>query len=232
MSIKKIALLLTAIVLVSCSALDGMLPGWEDLNGGEVICPTCPPAEIPDCPACEPCPPTATEPPPTATLTAEPSATPSGTATALPGTTSTPIAPATATATFTVTPTAVLMPYALQPNSPVYIQNFVHSDKGCNWMGVAGQVFDKAGKPVAGLVVVVEGSLGQRVLDEVTLTGLSTSYGPGGYEIVLDTKTAASSNSLFISLHNLAGTPLTNRIPFNTFTDCTKNLIVINFKQR
>ncbi len=232
MSLKKIILLLTATVLVSCSVMDGVLPGWEDLNGGEVICPTCPPAEIPYCPTCEPCPPTATEPPPTATFTAEPSATPRGTATALPGTTSTPTAPATATATATVTPTSVPMPYALQPNSPVYIQNFVHSDKGCNWMGVAGQVFDKAGKPVVGLVVVVEGFLGQRVLDEVMLTGLSTPYGPGGYEIVLDTKTVASSNSLFISLYDLAGKPLTHPIPFDTFADCTRNLIVINFKQR
>ena len=234
MTLKKIILLLTATVLISCSALEGFLPDWGDPNGVDPVCPTCPAPEIPECPTCEPCPPTATELPPTATFTPESSATPTETATGVPGATSTPTPPQaiTATATRTFTPTAATMPYALQPNSPVYTQNFVHSDKGCNWMGVGGQVFNRTGNPVVGLVVVVEGFLGQRVVDELMLTGLSTPYGPGGYEIVLDNKTVASSNSLFITLFDLAGTPLTNPIPFETFNDCNKNLIVINFKQR
>ncbi|MDZ4158731.1 MAG: hypothetical protein U1B80_02980, partial [Anaerolineaceae bacterium] len=132
----------------------------------------------------------------------------------------------------TRTPTTAIMPYILQANSPAYINNFVHPDKGCDWIGVAGQVFDRSGKPVKNLVLLVEGTLGDRVLEVVGLTGATLPYGEGGYEIVLGSKAVASTGKLFITLYDLGGTALTQRTPFNTFAECNKNLIIINFKQR
>ena len=99
-------------------------------------------------------------------------------------------------------------------------------------MGAAGQVFDKNGKPVTNLIVSVAGTLPSASIDMLGMTGLSKTYGPGGYEIVLTNSVVASSGTLFISVYNLAGTALTDAFPFNTMADCKKNLIIMNFKTR
>jgi hypothetical protein len=61
---------------------------------------------------------------------------------------------------------------------PAYLQNFTHIEQGCNWMGVAGQVFDKNGQPINRMVVRVEGFLGNQSLDALGMTSLATAYGP------------------------------------------------------
>jgi hypothetical protein len=122
--------------------------------------------------------------------------------------------------------------YVPQPTFPVYAQNFAHPEKGCNWMGAAGQVFDKNGKPVTNLIVSVAGTLPTSSVDMLGLTGLAITYGGGGYEIVLSNQVVASSGSLFISVYDLAGNALTDAFPFNTVADCKKNLIIMNFKTR
>lgn len=98
-------------------------------------------------------------------------------------------------------------------------------------MGVAGQVFDLSGKPILNQVVVVEGSLKERPLDVLTLTGLNTAYGPGGYEIKLGNSVAASNNSIFVTLYDLSGQALSLPVIINTFEDCNRNLIVLNFQK-
>jgi hypothetical protein len=129
------------------------------------------------------------------------------------------------------TATQTPFPLILQTGSPAYIQNFAHLEAGCNWLGIAGQIFDSDGKTINNLVVNVKGSLGQVVIDEIGLTGVPEAdiYGPGGYEIKIADKTIDSENSLEIQVFDIQGNNLTNTVPFKTFSDCEKNLIIINF---
>ncbi len=122
-------------------------------------------------------------------------------------------------------------PFIIQQGTPSYLQNFAHVEKGCNWLGVAGQVFDKNDQPISRMVVRVEGFLGSQSLDALGMTSLATAYGPGGFEIELSDKPLNSSGTLSIALFNLEGERVSAYIPFNTYTDCSKNLIVINFKE-
>lgn len=130
----------------------------------------------------------------------------------------------------TVTPT--MLPIVLQTGSPVFIQNFAHSDAGCAWLGVAGQIFDADNKPVTNLVVIVKGLLGQVKIDKIALTGIPEAdiYGPGGYEIILADKPQESNDTLSIQIFDIHGNNLSELITFNTFPDCDKNLAIINFK--
>ncbi|MDK2981311.1 MAG: hypothetical protein PWQ55_1658 [Chloroflexota bacterium] len=146
--------------------------------------------------------------------------------TAMPAYTSTPVH--TATPIHTATP----MPYTLQVEAPVYIKNFVHTDAGCDWLGVAGQVFGEDGEPVINLVLVVSGTLNGSPLNLTAVTGIPEAdvYGPGGYEIQLASQAVASSDSLNIQVYDLAGNALSAPYVFDTYAACTKNLAIINFK--
>jgi hypothetical protein len=189
------------------------------------------------CPVCPTCPPgtgitpiSTPTPTQTATLTPTPTATSTSTLRPVTGTPNAP-APSTPTPTLTRTATKVSSWFTAQTGMPIYIQNFVHDEKGCNWMGVAGQVFDKNGSPLTDVVVVVKGSLNGAKISVITLTGFpsSVSYGPGGYEIQLATAAYSSSNALTIQLFDSTGAALSNPVPFSTYADCSKNLILINF---
>ena len=73
--------------------------------------------------------------------------------------------------------------------------------------------------------------IGQTRIDEIGLTGVPEAdiYGPGGYEIKIADKAVDSENTLTIRVLDLQGNNLTNALPFKTFLDCKKNLIIINF---
>lgn len=239
--IRKAIWLLLILILSGCS----ILPIDPNIFKTQQTCPTCPaaypsvppivvPCDTQVCPTCPPVttplPPTATKQSPTVILTSTVILSPTITVTT--STTSDITQTVTSTETTPFTPTQVYKPYKIQPNSPVYMQNFAHLDKVCNWMGVAGQAFDVSGQPVKNLVVVIEGFLNNQPIDMVDLTGLRTSYGPGGYEIVLSDGVISSSDSLFITLYSLNGEDLSLPVVFNTYADCNKNLIVINFQQQ
>ena len=120
-------------------------------------------------------------------------------------------------------------PYRLQPGSPTWLPNFIHPEAGCNWLGVAGQVFNLEGNPVTALVVEVGGSLGGAQVQSLSLTGVAPAYGPGGYEVNLGDRVIDSSAALFLQLKDLSGKDLSDRISFDTFADCSRNLVLINF---
>lgn len=199
--------------------------------------PVCPTIIFPTCPAV---PSTITETPgktltPSTTL----SPTRSSTVTRTPTITSTPskTASETATPTLTITKTPTRTPtssaaFIPQANNPLYAQNFAHPELGCSWMGIAGQVFDRTGKPLVNVVLVVEGVLNSTLVNGVGLTGANSAYGPGGYEIQLASSLINSTGSLKITLYNLSGVALSDAIPFNTYADCGKALVVMNFVQR
>ncbi len=145
--------------------------------------------------------------------------------------TNTPVPPTATVKPPTKTPTIAPKPYALQ-NSVFYTTNFLHPDLGCNWTGIAGQVFNSGGNPIINMVVVVEGMLDGENVELMALTGMATDYGAGGYEIQLADKLVNSTGSLTVTIYDLAGTQLTDPVLINTYTDCTKGLIIANFKQK
>lgn len=146
----------------------------------------------------------------------------------------TPIGPDTATPETTpdagVTPTATIeappgfdFTYSLQPGNPVATR---HATAGCTWMGVAGQVFDSSGSPVTtGLIISIEGP--GILLDG--LVGAAPSYGDGGYEIQLADQPIESSDEYSIEVLDEDGDPQSDVILFDTYADCNRNLILINF---
>ncbi len=200
MTHKKAALImiLFALILSGCSAIPEMLPPWLDW----------PPADVTE-------PPTPT--PTHAVATAVPTQTlPDGTPNAEP------------------TPTdAVSIPggsftYTQQAGNPFYLPNFNHPDADCNWMGVAGQVFGPEGEPLLGVFIEV-GDLGAG--DSAVFTGVTgdaQAYGLGGYEIKLADTVVATSGVYWVQAFNAEGTPLSERIFFDTFIDCERNLILLN----
>jgi hypothetical protein len=122
-------------------------------------------------------------------------------------------------------------PFGLQSGTPAVLANFLNSD-GCNYMGVGGQVFKLNGDAITGLVVEITGILGGKNVLFLALTGSAQNLGPGGYEMKLGTQPVASNGTLKIQVFDLNGIPQTPLIPINTYTDCTKNFILVNFSER
>jgi len=99
-------------------------------------------------------------------------------------------------------------------------------------MGVAGQVFDLSGAPISGQQVRIGGFLGGKAVDMLTLSGLTSAYGTAGfYEFALGEELIASNGSLWVQLLDQAGLAMSEKIFFDTFDSCDKNLIFVNFKQ-
>jgi len=116
-----------------------------------------------------------------------------------------------------------------QSGSPKYLINYLHPELGCNWLGVVGQIFDMSGKPVTGKIIEVDGNLNGTEILGLGLSGNAPTIGPAGYEIKIADTPFDSNPSLRIQVFSSDGTPLSNPIPFDSFNNCNKNLIVFNF---
>ena len=152
------------------------------------------------------------------------------TATLTPTKTSIPTSLPTSTNTpqFTETP----FPIKLQSGSPKYIKNYAHLSDGCEWVGVAGQVFDKDGKPLLNSVVMVYGKIDGKTIKNVGVTGVPGAdiYGPGGFEIKISDNIFASEKLISIQVFDLKGISISDAVSFDTYADCAKNLVIINFQ--
>lgn len=164
---------------------------------------------------------------PSVTLTPVPSVTPRSSNTPLPQ-------PPTATPTTGPSETPGAFAFTVQQGSPQAIPNIYHQEAGCNWMGVAGQVTTLNGSPVTGLIVQLSGTLeGQIYETRLSLTGVVREYGPSGYEIQISDRLIESRSTLYIQLLEPAtNLPVSDKIYFDTYNDCQKNLILINFIKR
>ncbi len=181
--------------------------------------------ELATCPVCPTCPAVSASKTPTRTVTSSPTKLPTRTPTA------TNTLRPTRTPTFTLTATVVPKPFTVQKSSPSYVKNIFHPERGCNWTGVGGQVLDVSGKWVNQIVIEIRGLVNGAPVDFFSLTGVAPNYGPGGYEIELGSRAFGSSANLSIRLYDLAGNELTYPLIFDTFEDCNKNQIIINFQQ-
>lgn len=104
-------------------------------------------------------------------------------------------------------------------------------NRDCEWMGVAGRVFDNEGRPVKGIRVSVKGYLGFTKIDMLSLSGTALQYGPSGYEFTLADVPTASTQRLTLQLFDQSDLPLSPEVVFDTYADCETNLILIDFKQ-
>ena len=123
--------------------------------------------------------------------------------------------------------------FVLQRGSPNAIASTeFHPEAGCNWSGVAGQATSLNGEAVRGIFVQLGGSMpGVARMDNLIMTGLAPQYGVGGFEFTLAGKPVTSEGTLWIQLLDQQNLPLSERIYFNTYDDCQKNLIIIYFTQ-
>jgi len=152
------------------------------------------------------------------------------------------------TSTFPPTPTPITLsptplpsetrppsgyPFAVREGSPKAIPNIYHPELGCAWMGVGGQVVDMNGAPVIGLIIQLGGTLpGSRIPEHfITLTGVAINYGRSGFEFKLADGPIASKKSLWLQLLNQSSGPISDKVYFDTYENCEKNLIIIDFKQ-
>ncbi len=163
--------------------------------------------------------PTETSPPPS-TITPQPSAT------------------ATITATSAPEPEPQVLPsdtplprppFGVLPDAPILTSAFLHTEEGCSWMGVAGQVFGIKGEPLTDIVVVVTGNIGGRPFEGLGYTGSAAGYGPGGYEITISG--SVEQGIFWIQIFDAEERPLSEAFSFRMEPDCTKNLALINFRQ-
>jgi hypothetical protein len=104
-------------------------------------------------------------------------------------------------------------------------------DDGCNWAGIAGQVFDLQGRPVKGIRVWLRGTINGEYIEPLGLTLESSPYGPSGFEFTIANKPVASSGKLSLQLFDQAMIPISEKVFIDTFDDCEHNLVLVNFKQ-
>lgn len=136
--------------------------------------------------------------------------------------------------TATIAPTAITEKFTIQAATPIFMVNFVHTTEGCNWQGVAGQIFDQSGNPLLNYIVKVAGTYNGQSFSQIGYTGMVSGnpYGVGGYEIVLGNSAISSVDLLTIQLFDAKGTPVTNPLSFSTSANCSQNLVLINFKAK
>lgn len=164
----------------------------------------------------------------TSTGTSRPPATP--TLTPVPTKTSVPTIEPTFTRTVPVPtktsePTPTKVPgeiYILQPGTP-----FDVPAGGCNSLSVAGVVFDEFGEYEVGVYVEVEGPDGFKV---GAYTGSAVDFGLSGYQVHLGDEPFDSFGVYSVTiLFDKDDVWLSDKIYFDTYEDCDRNVILINF---
>ena len=139
-----------------------------------------------------------------------------------------------AAASTSIVPTPFVAQYKLQVFNPVYLDNFAHQEAGCNWTGVAGQVFDEYGNTVNNIIVKVTGTWNGSPVSLIGITGMvdGQPYGPGSYEITISSNPMDTVSQLTIQLFDTNANPLTNAEPFDTSANCKRTLAIINFSKK
>jgi hypothetical protein len=169
---------------------------------------------------------------PSPTETQTPSRTVSTTAAATSTVTVTNTITPTTTNTLTPSPTPELLPFILAGEPETMSSEMIPQQQlGCDWLVIAGQVWDLGDEPVTGLTLHLFGELGGYTIDRFVLSGSALAYGESGYQFALQNLVVDSQESLFIQLVDTNGIPLSRPYAIQTYEDCGKNLILINFKQ-
>lgn len=134
----------------------------------------------------------------------------------------------------TRTPKPTSTPKALFSVTVNYIPSTIfYPELGCSYFGVAGEAVDVNNGPYKFGIVKVGGTLNGQTFDpsnHTTVTGVATKFGQAGFEIVFDMPPVNSNKTLWIQIFDVADIPQSDRIYFNTYNDCERNLIQVRFK--
>jgi hypothetical protein len=143
--------------------------------------------------------------------------------------------PATPFATLVIIPTTGPSPtptwtrspfrFTVQGDIPFAVANL--NLAGCNWMGIGGQVSDLRGAPLIGYVVHLDGG----GLNANSLSGTQPQYGPAGYEFKLASAPKTTIGLYRVQLRDPQNVPVSDWVTVNTFDDCAKNVLLVNFLQ-
>jgi len=143
-------------------------------------------------------------------------------------------------AILTLTPTVVLTPTATASVTPrpsptrsvfTYTASIlyqVHPVQVCDWMGVAGTVTDRQGKPALGAFVHVWG-LGD--VDQTVAAGDQPNYGASGWEVRLARAQIVGAWNVQLIAAPETKIPLSDIYTVSMPGDCKKNLVRVNFQQ-
>ncbi|MCJ7626179.1 MAG: hypothetical protein MUO76_22030, partial [Anaerolineaceae bacterium] len=100
----------------------------------------------------------------------------------------------------------------------------------CDWMGLAGRIEDLQGSPVNGILIQSGGNLDGKLFDtQIQMSG--TLGSAGGYEFTIADRPIASNGKLWVRLLDQQKYPLSEKIYFDTYDDCEKNLIMLYFRK-
>ncbi len=124
--------------------------------------------------------------------------------------------------------------FIVQQGSPQAISSRTfHADIACDtWLGIAGQPFALNGSPITqGMIIQLGGTLDGKLYDWMSIVGTAPNYGPAGYEFMISDRLVESSGTLWIQLLGQDFLPMSDKIYFNTYADCEKNLTLMNFVQ-
>jgi hypothetical protein len=118
--------------------------------------------------------------------------------------------------------------------NPFYLSNFTHEELGCDWLGVAGQIFSSGGQVQKNIIIRAGGEIaGTPVVEDMTMPlaepETDLAYGPGGYELTLASSPSDTESTAWVQLFSLEGDPLSEKIFLTTYNDCQKNLLLMNF---
>jgi len=138
----------------------------------------------------------------------------------------------TDTPTETLVPSTTATPTLASVSITYKASTDIHPTSGCTWLGVGGQVLDKNNKPLSNQQIQMGGTLnGKAIGPLLTLSGTTpaSQYGDGGFEVVIGNQPVDSTGALWVQLFDISGKPLTDKTYFDTYKDCTKNLVLIVF---
>jgi hypothetical protein len=105
-----------------------------------------------------------------------------------------------------------------------YSTNFANA-AGCNWAGLAGQVFDINGNHKTGLRIHISGG----GIDDRVVTGSNTNYGTSGWERSVNN--APTTGVFSVQLESAGGEILSAVVTVQMYNDCNMNLALVNFVQ-
>jgi len=104
---------------------------------------------------------------------------------------------------------------------------------GCEGMYIAGNVTDLDDEPLIFMMVRIQGILaGETIGIEDVFSGTAPEYSESGWELQLTDAPVASSGTLYIQLFDPETEEAVSDLEvFNTYEDCNRNLIMIDFEQ-
>ena len=135
------------------------------------------------------------------------------------------------TPTATPSPTLETFPFILIGEPEAISSDLLRPSLGCDYLVIAGQVWDLQDRAVKGLRLHLSGELTGYLIEQVAVTGAASVYGESGYEFLLENLVVNSRGALLIQLVDDDDVPYSLAYPLQTFQDCQKNLILVNFKQ-